>query len=159
MSPSAVDITVVTARPEHVGPIAARMRQADRDEVAAASGWGPHQALDVSLTASSRAWTVLIDGAPEVMWGVKSANVLTGLGIPWLLGTDAVERHYVQFLRRSRPYLAELMRGHEELRNIVDERNQISVRWLRWMGFRFAPEPVAINGHRFREFRLRAGDV
>ncbi|MGJ5032266.1 phage protein Gp13 family protein [Bradyrhizobium sp. HKCCYLS2038] len=134
------------------------MRQADRDEVMAASGKSPAAAVAFSLRRSAAAWTALIDGRPEVMFGVADLNILAGIGAPWLLGTDAVERHNRQFLRRSVRWRDQLLQRYSVLRNFVDDRNTTSVRWLRWLGFRFS-EPVMFNGQAFRAFELRSEDV
>lgn len=155
MSRLAADIQVVPARAAHVRSIARRMRQADRDEVFAASGRSPVGALTFSLRKSSHAWTAIIDGVPEVMFGVGELNVLAGIGAPWLLGTDAVDRHYVAFLRRSVWFRDQLLRRYPTMRNFVDVRNRASIRWLRWLGFTLS-DPVDFRGHEFRLFELRS---
>jgi hypothetical protein len=153
MSPLAAEITITPARPSHIRTIADRMRTADRDEVFAASGRSPLSALTFSYRHSSLAWTALFDGRPEVMWGVGDINILTGIGAPWLLGTDAVEENFRGFLRISRDWPAQLLNRYGLLRNFVDARNTVSLRWLEWLGFRLF-EPVEINGHPFRLFEM-----
>jgi len=153
MSPLAAEIAIMPARPGHIREIAARMRAADRDEVFAASGRSPHSALCFSYRHSSLAWTAFFDGRPEVMWGVGDINILTGIGAPWLLGTDAVEENFRAFLRISRDWPAQLLSRYAVIRNFVDARNTVSLRWLEWLGFRLF-EPVEINGHPFRLFEM-----
>lgn len=149
-------IEIIPAAMDHVAPIAERMRPADVAEVLASSGKSPHEALMFSLTGSAQAWTAALDGQPEVMFGVADLNILTGLGAPWLLGTDAVERNYRQFLRRSLSWREQLSERYSVLRNFVDDRNEVSKRWLSWMGFTlFDPIPVGVNGEMFRMFELR----
>lgn len=158
MSKSAVDIRIVPARAAHVRPIARRMRKADADEVRASSGRSPAGALIYSLRKSSHAWTALVDGEPVVMFGVGDLNILAGVAAPWLLGTDAVERHYVAFLRNSVDFRDQLLRRYPVMRNFVDDRNRASKRWLLWLGAVLS-DPVEINGHAFRLFELRSADV
>lgn len=134
------------------------MRQADKEEVFAGSGRSPVAALVFSLRKSSNAWTAIVNGRPEVMFGVGDINVLAGVGGPWLLGTDAVERHYVPFLRASVSFRDQLLRRYPVMRNFVDDRNRASIRWLRWLGASFS-DPVMFNGHSFRMFELRSGNV
>lgn len=148
-------VEVVPARACHIRSIARRMRQADRDEIAASSGSTPFRALAFSLRKSDRAWTALIDGQPEIMFGVGQINVLAGVGAPWLLGTDAVDVHRRQFLRRSVSFRDQLLARYPVMRNFVDERNRTSVRWLKWLGAKFS-DPVDIRGHAFLLFELRA---
>lgn len=149
-------VEIVPALPEHIAPIAERMRPADRAEVLAASGSTPAEALEFSLSGSSSAWVGMVDGQPEVMFGVADLNILTGMAAPWLLGTDAVERNYRLFLRQSLSWREQLSERYDILRNFVDDRNEVSKRWLTWMGFTlFDPVPVGVNGEMFRMFELR----
>ncbi len=158
MSRSVVDIEIVPARAAHILTIARRMRQADRDEVFAASGYTPAEALIYSLRRSSIAYTALIDGKPEVMFGAADLNILAGIGVPWLLGTDAIDKHYVAFLRRSVWWRGQLSKRYPVMRNFVDDRNRAAKRWLRWLGFTLS-DPVDMRGHAFRLFELRARNV
>ena len=134
------------------------MRKADADEVRASSGRSPADAMIYSLRKSSHAWTAMIDGRPEVMFGVGDLNILAGVGAPWLLGTEAVERHYVAFLRNSVGFRDQLLRRYPVMRNFVDDRNKASKRWLTWLGAVMS-DPVEINGQSFRLFELRSADV
>lgn len=149
-------LAFVPAAPDHVAPIADRMRPADVAEVAAMSGRSPDDALAFSLGKSSFAWTAMLDGQPEVMFGVGDINILARTGSPWLLGTDAVEREYRMFLRQSRDWSEQLFERYDLLRNFVDDRNEVSKRWLQWLGFTLLdPIPIGRNGEMFRLFELR----
>jgi len=134
------------------------MREADRLEVHAAAGKTPGQALAFSLRKSSFARTWIVDGRPELMFGVGDLNVLAGSGAPWLLGTDVVLAHQTEFLRSSLEWRGQLLRRYSILRNFVDARNEVSVRWLRWLGFSLS-DPVEHRGHTFYIFELRSADV
>lgn len=154
----AADIRIIPAIYEHIAPIAIHMRQADRDEVFAASGSTPFEALERSLSKSTLARTALVDGVPSVMFGVGDINILAGVGAPWLLGTDAVEQNYIAFLRGSVEWRDQLLQRYSVLKNFVDVRNRASIRWLRWLGFTLS-DPMAYRGHEFRLFELRQDDV
>lgn len=149
---------IVKARPAHVRTIAKRMREADRIEVHAASGKTPGQALAFSLRKSSIAMTWIIDGRPELMFGVGDLNILAGVGAPWLLGTDAVLSHQMEFLRSSVEWRNKLFERYSTLKNFVDVRNEVSVRWLKWLGFSLS-DPIEYRGHWFYIFELRSADV
>ncbi len=148
-------IEVVPARASHLRSIAARMRQADRDEIAAASGRSPLAALSLSYRKSRMCWVALINGQPEVIFGAGDLNVLTGTGSPWLLGTDAVDVFGREFLRGSLHWRDQLLQRYSVLRNVVDCRNAVSIRWLEWLGFEFSP-PFQHRGHDFILFEMRA---
>ncbi len=60
-------------------------------------------------------------------------------GAVWLLGSDALTQPPLrrQFLVEGTVYLDTLHRFRPLLWNVVDERNTLHVRWLKWMGFTF----------------------
>lgn len=149
-------VTIVPAGMDHISSIAARMREADRVEVWAASRSTPHSSLMTSLQHSRWAMTALVDGRPEVMWGVADLNILTGTGAPWLLGTDAVERHYRLFLRHSIQWKEKLSEQYQVLMNFVHDENEVSKRWLKWLGFTLhEPFEMGRDGELFRMFEMR----
>ena len=149
-------LSIIPAIPEHIAPIAIHMRQADRDEVAAFAGKSPYEALEFSLGRATIARTVLIDGQPSGMFGVGDLNILARSGAPWLLGTDDLALAPVAFLRASLDWQRQLFERYDVLRNLVDDRNSASIRWLKWLGFNLS-EPVLVGpaGSPFRLFELR----
>lgn len=151
-------IYVVPAEAAHIRTIARRMRKADREEIRASSGRSPRAALKFSLEKSTEAWTIIMDGRAEVMFGVGDINVLAGIGAPWLLGTDEFERHYIAILRGSMKWTRQLFSRYSTLRNFVDARNTASLRYLRWLGFTIF-DPVFVGGYDFYPFELRSADV
>lgn len=154
------EISIIPAQAIHVRRVARLMRRADRDEVFAASGKSPVQSLAYSLRKSSSAWTVLIDGKPEVIFGVADLNVLAGIAAPWLLGTDAIKRNRRAFLRGSVEWRGQLLARYGVLKNLVDDRNAVSKRWLKWLGFELSsPVPLGHDGTLFRLFELRRDNV
>jgi hypothetical protein len=134
------------------------MRQADRDEVFASSGRSPLWCLVQSYRRSSICMVALVDGQPEVIFGAGDINILTATGAPWLLGSDAVVKYRVEFLRQSVHWREQLLRRYAVLRNVVDCRNKVAVRWLRWLGFSFS-EPFEYRGHEFMMFEMGARGV
>jgi hypothetical protein len=150
---------VVSADTGHVALIASRARRADRDELWAASRMTPAEALLYGM-AEGNAFTGIVEGEPVCMFGIVRANVLGGLGVPWLVGTDGIERNARAFLRESRPVFDALRTGYHTLANHVDERNAVAHRWLRWLGFTLLqPEPHGPDGLPFRPFYWRREDV
>lgn len=148
---------VIPASPEHIPQIDARGRQADRDEVMAGHGWTLSEGLRHSLATSTLAWTGMVGDEPVVMFGVSPASVVGGKGIPWLLGTDAIARHQMAFLRHSRRMVGQMAEIYPVLENWVDDRNELSKRWLAWLGFVVGlPQPYGVDRLPFRPFSMRA---
>ncbi|BBF92841.1 phage protein Gp13 family protein [Blastochloris tepida] len=150
---SGVRLEIVPAEPAHIPAIAQRMRSADVAEVRAASGLSPADALRFGLSKSSACFTALVDGRPEIMFGVGDMDAASGIGCVWLLGTDAVDRHFRLFLRQSVEWLRKLLSRYSVLRNFVSDDNAVSKRWLRWLGAEFGA-PIEHRGTRFLPFEL-----
>lgn len=144
-------IEIIPATPE----IASRlvMREADRREVMAASGRYPEEALQESVRVSTECWAGMLGEEPIAIFGVGPLNILNGIGSPWMLGSDELVAHSFYLLRMSRPYVERMHQIYPVLFNLVDERNTVSQRWLRWMGFKmYDPIPYGPFGVKFRPF-------
>jgi len=129
------DYRIVPATIEHIERVAAHMRKSDRDEVFAAGAVTALEALRHSFDCSDESWAGLADGEPICIFGVAPRSMITGTGVPWLLGTPEIEKHALPFLRRSRRVMSEWRSRFELLENHVDARNTKSIQWLRWLGF------------------------
>lgn len=145
------EITIVPASPVHIGPIATRMRDADRIECAAL-GNSPKQALRAGLASSSPAWTALVDGRAEAMFGLVVTSALGGEGQPWMLGSDAIYAHPRAMLRRGPHFLATMFDATPRLSNLVAADNARAIRLLRRWGFTLDTETMMIDNVAFRLF-------
>jgi len=173
--------SIVPAHTDHIFWLASNMSKADRDECQA-GGLGPFRALSDSLERSVAAWTGMVETPvmsdecgvmngkraadsssfithhsslrPVCMFGVTPLDILGGIGSPWLLGTEEVKRYGLTFLRFNKKYIPVMLELFPRLVNYVDVRNEISVRWLKWLGFRFdaAPVPYGPFGMPFYRF-------
>lgn len=145
--------------PADVDALLAGMREADRVELTAASGADLRGTVEVSLDNSHRAWALELYGDLGALLGVVPTEV-DGLGVPWLIGTTAIDRHARTHIRATRRYLAVMRDLYPQLINYVHAENHRSVRWLRWMGFTIhAPEPVGRNGELFHRFEMGVPNV
>lgn len=142
-------------RPGDVEHVAAGMRQADRREIAAAHGIDdPVAILHAAVRASHLVWTCDV-GAPIAILGVAPLNLLEGKGIPWMLATDAADRHPRIMLEGGRSMIALWRRTYPTLANFVHAENAKSVRWLKWLGFTVDPaQPFGAAGESFHRFHL-----
>ncbi len=148
---------IVPATILHGAHLACNMREADRQEVWAAGHYTPADAVCLSLEASRDATTGLADGRVVCMFGVGPAAIISTTGIPWLLTTDGVERHARAFLKRNKAVVAAMRAKYPLLRNYVDERNTVAIKWLKWLGFEILPaEPFGMEGLPFHPFEMRS---
>jgi hypothetical protein len=127
------------------------MRDADRIEVGAL-GRSPEQALRAGLGASLWALTALVDEEPHAMIGVAPKNMMEGLGVPWMLGSESIYDHGRELVRYGPGIIAEMRRSFERLENIVHIENHRAIRFLRHFGWEISDEPVTIGGIDFVRF-------
>ena len=140
---------------EWVAGVVENLRPADRAEIAAASGRTPDIAVIDGLRRSRRAFVARIDGAPAALWGVGTADMLSGLGVPWLVGTPVLDAQPLRFARASRALLPDLTEGYSRLANRVDARHRRAVTWLQWLGFTVHPASAwGVAGLPFHPFEL-----
>jgi hypothetical protein len=146
---------IVNAIPCHIPFIAGNIREADKDELWASACLSPESALWKSLGSSAVAWTGLYDSIPVCMFGVASGSDLAGVGIPWMIGTNDLDRLAFAFLRRNKSKVQEMLDIFPRLMNYVDERNVRAIRWLAWLGFKIG-EPVPYGPYQmpFRPFEM-----
>lgn len=144
-------VTLAPASFRHVARISNRMRECDRAECAA-MGRTPKQSLRLGLMVSDKAWTALVDGLPEAMFGVVVDSALTGHGTPWFLGSDEVYRHARELLLWGPGLVARLHDSSPRLANIVSADNARAIRLLKRWGFTVEEEEVNVRGVPFLRF-------
>lgn len=116
--------------------LAKDLRQADIDEVQAAVGESGQKALFHGYLLSKECFTVYDEQGPVAMFGYR----LVDLGISarvWMLAGNNLEKHKVGFLKRSAELVSFLNQKAPLLFNVVDMRNEMHIRWLDWLGFKF----------------------
>lgn len=150
------DYQIIKATEYHAAAVAATMRKADVDEVWAASRSTPYAALRKSMEFShGEACTGLADNIPICMFGMGRYTLLSQIGVPWLLGTDAIAKHGMHFLRTSKRYIEIQRKRYSLLLNYVDARHIIAIRWVRFLGFELLPaKPIGVDRMPFHQFRM-----
>jgi hypothetical protein len=123
-----------------------------------ALGLDPRQGLLDSVRCSEVSWAALFDGEVGAMVGARTtARTLLGTaGEVWILSGTAVDRNPRAFMRSSRQVLEQLLQQWDSLSNVVDTRYEASLRWLKWLGFSFAPPvPMGPQGVLFCRCTIR----
>jgi hypothetical protein len=155
-----VEVEFLRPTKEDLCVIADNMREADRNEI-----WASHRSLPLAaITRGSKnselCAVARIEGVPCAIVGMVSSDILTGAGVPWMLGTDHLMKHQSALLRESPAIINDMLSVCERLYNYVHIGNKASIRWLKWLGFEMQPaEPYGISGDLFYKFEMRCDDV
>lgn len=125
---------------ENVGPwlesIAANMRTSDVEEVKASSTLTPLEALQGGTEVSTYCWIITNrNDDPIAVFGC-APMALPGMAAVWMLGTDGILSEATSIARQTRPYMDLMNREYHVLWNYIDDRNKVSMRWLKWAGFK-----------------------
>ena len=151
-------VDLVDPRQGDAEHLADNLRQADRDEVEASTGSTDMLAcIHASVGGSLYCWSAVDqDGRLVAMLGVVAADLLNGLGVPWMLGTALVDQQQRALVRLSRAYIPRMRQALPKLVNYVDARNERAIRFLRHAGFYVArSEPHGPMGLLFHPFIMR----
>ena len=152
------NLIVCRALVEDASAFASRLREADRQELLAATGDNRLlRLLSASVMSSQMGFSVwTCDMTPVALFGVSYRNALTTEATLWLVATDALAQHWREFCRRTREYLNELVKSPIIMTNRIDARNDKALRYIRWLGAEIeAAEPFGPFGLPFHRFELR----
>ena len=83
------------------------------------------------------------------MYGVVPADDKTGL--VWMLGSDKLKKIKIPFLKESRTEVEGMNTLFPHLWNIIDSRNEMHLKWIKWCGFKIIGERM-VNNVKFYEF-------
>jgi len=119
--------------------VADGMRPEDVAEVKAQSGSSPRETM-LHCFFNSRPCMAMVSRHGNVVgaWGVIPEG--TRAGRIWMLGCQAMLDDHGDrraFLKESKLQLRKLHADYPVLFNVVDARNVVHVRWLKYMGFTF----------------------
>lgn len=113
--------------------LAERLRSADKDEIYAARGIGPNEALEICVVDSTKCFTVLDGDTPIAMFGYLHVDDDTAQ--VWMLGSDELTQNKKWFVRESKRWLCEFEKQYRVLFNFIDARNELHIKWIDRMGF------------------------
>jgi hypothetical protein len=148
-------LIVRAVRAGDVEAIAANLRTADIEEIHGSSGHRDCLAvMRQGAEASTLLWTIEVDGEPAGLFGVTPA---ADFGVPWMLGTPAIERAPKQLTKLGRAYVHLMSDKYATLLNYVDARSLKSVYWLARLGFTVQKEtePYGVFGLPFHRFGMK----
>jgi len=147
---------IIEADRYHMLSIIDDLRQADQDEVRAASGLEPDMGLLDSWCRSMKTWAIIHKGEVAAVMGLVRNVKEEGVGVPWMLGTDAMDEVKIFFTKQSKKFiLNEMLSEFEHLVNFVDARNKKALGWLKYCGFELSkPVPFGPDGIPFHRLYI-----
>ncbi len=108
--------------------VASNLRPDDRREVEEGHGLDPFVMITSKAQEGSCVYFNVPNGKTAGMAGVDPG------GLIWMLTTKAIEEYPITFAREAKRYV-ERQKGL--LWNIVDERNTVHLKLLKFLGFKF----------------------
>jgi hypothetical protein len=129
--------------------LAEHLRLADKDEIYAARGIGPNEALEICVVDSTKCFTVLNGNIPIAMFGYLHVNDETAQ--VWMLGSDELTQNKKWFVRESKGWLIDFAKQYRVIYNFIDARNELHIKWIGRMGFKIV-ESVPDYGFEKRLF-------
>jgi hypothetical protein len=128
-------VEIVSPTPDHLDHIAEHMNPRDAAEVLASGGFTPDRAVHLAHVVSAESYVCVFDGVPVAVFGV--ADLGGGVGSPWLLTTEQLFQRPSVIVKEGRKAVAAWAKKFYTLYNWIDERNDVSIRWLARLGFSF----------------------
>ncbi|MDD2709803.1 MAG: hypothetical protein PHV34_17610 [Verrucomicrobiae bacterium] len=156
------ECVIVPAEARDVLSLKGALRKSDRMEVEACSGQNPSRALEQSWERSEMSWAGRAKHNGEwSTWGILGVarlSMCSSTGVPWMLGSDEMNRNLLRIGRSSKYYVDVMLQHYSQLENYIDARQTRSIKWLKWCGFRVEPaHPFGVKGlpfHRFWKERI-----
>jgi hypothetical protein len=135
--------------------VARHMRDEDVEEVKAAKGFTPLQAVAYSYKQSTDCNTLTYHGVPAAIFGITPDTMIGDRASIWSLTTPEVEKMPRSFLLATWFVINEYLNTYSELYNFVDDRYKKTLGWLAHCGAKIEdPKPFGISGMPFCYFRF-----
>lgn len=140
---------------EDIQHIIDNVRHDDVVELDALNGLTIEKALDQvhDLEKNSQVWVV--EQKPVCIFGVTPLPEDSSIGIIWMLATKDFDKYAMPFAFRCKKVVEQMIKNYEYVYNYIHDKNKLSVKWLKWLGFSFdKPEPIGHKGANFYRFEL-----
>ena len=112
--------------------VASNLRFEDRREVEEGHGVDPYIAIVGKAQEGSCIYFEVPNGKTAGMAGVDEDGRI------WMLTTDAIYDYPLTFARESKRFVER--QTHDVLWNIIDKRNTVHLKLLKFLGFKFSEE-------------------
>lgn len=140
------------ANNKDIKDVVSRLRSCDTEECWAMFGMDPASFFDRFADYKNTYVIFNSEGINVALAGVTPLDNQTGM--IWMVATDDLERHSMEFLKYSRAFIKEVGGHYQILFNWVHAKNEVHLKWLRWCGFTFINrhERFGVRGEPFFTF-------
>ena len=129
------------------------LKQEDCNEVWWSHRFYPEDAIYISIKSAFKSFTVLIDGRPEIIFGINPISLVGNDAIIWMLSSERINDIGRRFAKHTRRYINYFLSLYSNLYNFVIVENHTSIKWLKINGAKFEkPIPYGISGKPFMRF-------
>ena len=146
--------SIIPATYEHGIMLAPYLRKADKDEIKASIGCSYEKALVSSIELSDPGYTVVSqDEEPMAVFG--TAPYQNRFGLIWFMSSEKIFReNKLDFLKKTKFWVEKFFENYDILLNVLDARNKVHIRWLKWLGFEFIADinNFGVEKRTFRQF-------
>ena len=138
-------ITIDTATVEDILEFSKNIRSMDAKEVEFVSGKPFKDHLGFLISHVEDVRVIKCDGVllgignwyqEQLDWGLYSPGV-----VGWMLLTNAVEDHKIEFLRWSKEIVKTLLEAYPDITNVVYAKNELHIKYLDFLGASFWEDP------------------
>ena len=102
------------------------------------------------IKLSTKAFSGFINDEIACIWGIHARTILNDSVYLWLLTTKLIEEHPFVFVRHSQIVARELLETYSKINGWVLKNNELSIKWLQWLGCTFIDEEPGILGFELR---------
>jgi hypothetical protein len=114
--------------------LAYKIRDRDRQEIRALLDMDAFGGLVTMMNLpGARTW-MFFDSERRVQ-GAFGVVVMDGVCMPWMCGSDFIEKNPITFLKGSKQVVSQWFETHNAIGGHVGADNTVSQKWLEWLGF------------------------
>lgn len=117
----------------------------------------PAEVLDELSASSGQAWSAIVDGHVEAIFGLCTAWSSNVPATPWLVGAMGLRRRKRMFWKASRAGLALMLQHAPHLHGYIGAEHRTTIEWLRRLGFKIAGPHLMPTGIPCVSFDLTRG--
>ena len=145
-----MSVELIVPRQKDIEAMKGKIRASDREEIWSAYHAGAYEELITSCVRARYKWGIRSDKGMVAIFGVTRIPGEKKIAVPWFIGTNLINKHKKFVAKTLRETLGFLMESFVFLFNYVSEKNKVSLRFLRRLGFKIEPpEPFGCEGENY----------